>query len=111
MLGMIIKKGELEFRRDTLILSGVFLLISLACTKYVVAKINTLEAEQLKQRIVVVDVLKKVADSEIRDEQIARKLQELEANAHALAKIQADNVNSIKEVKTILKSKKVDDER
>ena len=101
---MKMREGEVEFRRDSLILSIVFLIISLACTKMIVARVDGAVAEQRAQRVDMTLMIKKAADTEARDEEVLKRLRALEANERALNDLQKENLRSIKEIKRKIKT-------
>lgn len=98
-------EGELEFRRDSVILCAIFLVVSLLCTKIVLNRINTIAAQQDVMRVEQTSVIRKIADSQLRDLEIMERLQKLEASERAAHTLQQENVATIRKIQKILKER------
>lgn len=100
-----IKKGEIEFRRDSLILCVTFLVVSLVCTKVILNKLDMISTEAASQRALVNALAVSKESQELKEGNLMERLSKLEANTYALATLQKDNAKRIAELQRLLKKK------
>lgn len=110
MLGMKIKEGDVEFRRDSLILAAGFLIISLFCTKMIVNRLDDIKTLQVVSTEEARMALKGLEERDIKEKEITQQLKALEVTNAAIAKWQVENRESVRQLKALVAQRKKEEE-